>query len=376
MSRRRKKRPAPDLARLAALRDVVREGTENRPGVYRMFAEDGEVLYVGKSKAVRTRLLSYFRSEWPQEKGARLIADAHRVEWEYVPSEFAALLRELSLIKTLRPRHNVMQKRDARHYAFIRLSRGPAPKLQVVRGPGAEPGGTYYGPFLGAQRVGEAVRELSDALGLRDCALDRRMSFSDQRDLFSLGARTPGCIRYEIRRCLGPCIAACTAHDYDHRVALARAFLEGTDDAPMDQLRTDMVGASDRLDFERAASLRDKLQRLEALRMAFSRLRFAVEELTFAYPVPGHAGEDRVYVVRRGRVVAEHAVSLDGAPPEQLATLARSVFDVAGTRGTAIPAHEVDELLLLSSWFRQHPAELARTVRPDGSAAATLALTA
>jgi len=355
VSRRRKKRPAPDLARLAALRDVVREGTENRPGVYRMFAEDGEVLYVGKSKAVRTRLLSYFRSEWPQEKGARLIADAHRVEWEYVPSEFAALLRELSLIKTLRPRHNVMQKRDARHYAFIRLSRGPAPKLQVVRGPGAEPGGTYYGPFLGAQRVGEAVRELSDALGLRDCALDRRMSFSDQRDLFSLGARTPGCIRYEIRRCLGPCIAACTAHDYDHRVALARAFLEGTDDAPMDQLRTDMVGASDRLDFERAASLRDKLQRLEALRMAFSRLRFAVEELT---------------------LVAEHAVSLDGAPPEQLATLARSVFDVAGTRGTAIPAHEVDELLLLSSWFRQHPAELARTVRPDGSAAATLALTA
>ena len=376
MSRRRKKRTTPDLARLAALRDIVREGTENRPGVYQMFAEDGEVLYVGKSKAVRTRLLSYFRSEWPQEKGARLIADAHRVEWEYVPSEFAALLRELSLIKTLRPRHNVMQKRDARHYAFIRLSRGPAPKLQVVRGPGAEPGGTYYGPFLGAQRVGDAVRELSDALGLRDCALDRRMSFADQRDLFTLAARTPGCIRYEIRRCLGPCVAACTASDYDDRVALARAFLDGTDDAPMDQLRTDMLGASDRLEFERAASLRDKLQRLEALRMAFSRLRFAVEELTFAYPVPGHAGEDRVYVVRRGRVVGEHAVSLDSAPREQLTTLAGTVFDAIGTRGTAVPAHEVDELLLLSSWFRQHPTELARTVRPDGSAAATLALTA
>ena len=113
MSGRRKKRSAPDLARLAALREIVREGTENRPGVYRMFAENGEVLYVGKSKAVRTRLLSYFRSEWPQDKGARLIADAHRVDWEYVPSEFAALLRELALIKKLRPRHNVMQKRAA-----------------------------------------------------------------------------------------------------------------------------------------------------------------------------------------------------------------------------------------------------------------------
>ena len=82
MSGRRKKRSAPDLARLAALREIVREGTENRPGVYRMFAENGEVLYVGKSKAVRTRLLSYFRSEWPQDKGARLIADAHRVDWD------------------------------------------------------------------------------------------------------------------------------------------------------------------------------------------------------------------------------------------------------------------------------------------------------
>ena len=376
MSRRRKKRTAPDLARLAALRDIVREGTENRPGIYRMFAADGEVLYVGKSKAVRTRLLSYFRSEWPQEKGARLIADAHRVEWEYHPSEFAALLRELALIKQHRPRHNVMQKRDARHYAFIRLSRGPAPKLQVVRGPGVEPGGTYYGPFLGAQRVGEAVRELSDALGIRDCALDRTMAFADQRELFTLTTRTPGCIRYEIKRCLGPCIAACTAHEYDARVALARAFLDGTDDAPMDQLRAEMLAASDRLDFERAASMRDKLQRLEALRAAFSHLRFAVEELTFAYPVPGHGGDDRVYLVRRGRVVGEHAVPVATMRPDQLTALAGTVFDAAGARGSAIPAHEVDELLLLSSWFRQHPDELARTVRPDGAAGAAMALTA
>ena len=136
MSRRKRGAERPDPEKLAALRAHVRAGAENRPGVYRMISEDGEVLYVGKSKALRTRLLSYFRGAWPADKGARLVALAHEIHWDYVPSEFAALRTELSLIKRLRPRANVMGKRDARHYAFLRLTPGVAPRIQVVRGPG------------------------------------------------------------------------------------------------------------------------------------------------------------------------------------------------------------------------------------------------
>ena len=193
------------------------------------------------------------------------MALAHEIHWDYVPSEFAALRTELSLIKRLRPRANVMGKRDARHYAFLRLTPGVAPRIQVVRGPG-DGRGIFYGPFVGAQRLAEAVRELADVLGLRDCTLDRRMAFDDQAELFEHRDRTPGCIRYEIRRCLGPCIAACSAQAYDERVMLARGFLDGVDDAPMDTLRDQMFAASDALAFERAASLRDKLARLEGLR--------------------------------------------------------------------------------------------------------------
>lgn len=351
-------------AQLALMRDSVRAGATDRPGVYMMVAEDGEVVYVGKSKQLRTRLLSYFRCAYPEEKGARIVREAHRIEWEYTPSEFAALLHELRLIKRYRPRLNVAMKRDARHYAFIKLTRGAAPKLNVVRGAGSEDGGTYYGPFLGAQRVGDAVRELSDVLGLRDCALDRRMYFADQRELFPVPPRTPGCIRYEVRKCLGPCVAACTVADYDERVVLARAFLDGSDDGPLETLRAQMEGCSERLEYERAASYRDKLRRLEDLREQFSRLRFAVETLSFVYTVPGHAGDDRVYLVRRGRVRHEQAAPATPRDRRRLRDRVAEIFAAGEPEGSSVPAHEIDELLLLSSWFRRFPAELEQTTAP------------
>jgi excinuclease ABC subunit C len=362
------RKPPTSDAQLAVMRGEVRADAADRPGVYRMLAEDGEVLYVGKSKRVRTRLLSYFRCAYPEEKGARIVREASRIDWEYTPSEFAALLHELRLIKRFRPRFNVRMKRDAQHYAFLKLTRGAAPKLLVVRGAGSEDGGIYYGPFLGAQRVGEAARELSDVLGLRDCPLDRRMYFSDQQELFQIAPRTPGCIRLEIRKCLGPCVGACTVADYDERVALARAFLDGVDDGPMLTLRGQMEACSERLEFERAAAYRDKLRRLEDLREQFARLRFAVETLSFVYTVPGHEGDDRVYLVRRGRVRHEQAAPRTAAERRQLAARVADVFGTAEHVGTSVPSHEIDELLLMSAWFRRFPDELART-RPAGDEA-------
>src|SRR5581483_7591559 len=147
---------------------------KDKPGVYRMIAGDGEIVYVGKSKRIRSRLLSYFRCAFPEEKGARILRDAERIEWEYMPSEFAALLGELRLIKRYRPRFNVAMKRDARNYCFIKITRGEAPKLVVVRGAGHDDASIYYGPFMGAMGVGEAIRELNDVLGLRDCAIDQK----------------------------------------------------------------------------------------------------------------------------------------------------------------------------------------------------------
>ncbi len=358
-----KRRPASTASdeELAAMRQMVRAGAANRPGIYRMLAEDGEIVYVGKSKKLRSRLLSYFRCDYPGDKGARIVREARRIEWSYAPSEFAALLDEMHCIKRFRPRLNVAMKRDVRHYAFIRITRGAAPKLVVTRGPGGDPGGTFYGPFVGAQRLGEALRELSDTLGLRDCASDTRMSFSDQPDLFPMTPRTPGCIRYEIGKCLGPCIAAVSADAYSERVRQARAFLDGASNGPLETLRAAMLESSERLEFERAGALRNKLQRVEALREQFDRLRFAVESLSFAYTVPGHEGDDRTYLIRRGRVHAEHPAPRSAAERRSVRELAERIYHGPDHSTRSVPAHEVDELLLLSAWFRRFPAELKRT---------------
>lgn len=372
---RRLRGPTTSEEHVKSMRGLVCSDAEDRPGVYRMVAADGEILYVGKSKRVRTRLLSYFRCAYPDEKGARILREAQGIEWEYAPSEFAALLGELRLIKRVRPRFNVAMKRDARHYAFIKITRAPAPKLLVVRGSGSEDGGVYYGPFQSASRLNDAVRELNDALGLRDCSLDTRMHFSDQRDLFDAElfplARTPKCIRHEIAKCLGPCVGACSVGEYDERVLLARAFLDGSDDGPLDSLRARMEEASERLEFERAAAYRNKLHRLEVVRAQFARLRYAVETLSFVYSVPGAEGADRLYLVRRGRVRAEHPAPRTARDRARVAADLETIFGPVERASSAIPTHEIDELLLLSSWFRRFPDELERT-RPPAAFAASL----
>lgn len=362
MSPRRRRRgplqPPKDVEmRIDNMLALVKDTARDVPGVYRMTSSEGEVIYVGKSKALRTRLLSYFRAKFPADKGARILREAAALEWEPLPNEFAALLRELRLIKQLRPRYNVAMKRDARYHAFVRISSGPAPRLHVVRGAGTDETGTYFGPFRGATQLTEAIRELNDALGLRDCALDTPMFFADQPDLIDLPSRTPGCIRHEIGRCLGPCIGAVREAEYDAAFKAARGFLEGAHDAPVMLLRARMEQASDALNFEHAALLRDKLQRLEALREQFVRLRFALESLSFTYIAPGVKGEDRAYVIRRGCVRAE------GPAAERHALEAR-VRDASrgARRPQTVPGHEVDEVLLVAGWFRKFPKQLEHTI--------------
>lgn len=364
MSRKRNARSASAAieARVESLRARVKAGVRKRPGVYRMVSPDGEILYVGKAKDLRTRLLGYFRAAFPADKSARIIREAGEVQWDYHPSEFAALIEELRLIKKFRPRLNVMMKRDARHFAFIRVTPGPAPKFMVVRGAGNDEHGTYFGPFHGAWQLEEALRELNDVLGLRDCRLDLPMHFADQVELPVAPTRTPGCIRYEIGKCLGPCVGGVSQRRYGARFSVARDFLEGRQDSPLETLRTAMEESSERLEFERAAQLRDKMGRLESLREQFERLRFAVESLSFVYTVPGHGGDDRAYVVRRGRIRAELPAPTSPAERQALAARAAEIFAPADLKSATVPAHEVDELMLLSSWFRKFPAELERTV--------------
>jgi excinuclease ABC subunit C len=342
---------------LKLLRDKVRAGARNSPGIYRMMGASGVVLYVGKSKRLRTRLMGYFRAR-ESEKAWKIMREAAGLEWEYTPSEFASLLRELELIKQLRPPFNVRSKRDG-IYSFLKLSTGAAPKLGVVRRVNDEPG-SYFGPFRGGQRMSEAVRELNDALLLRDCSRSVPIQFADQADLFG-DDLTPHCPRYELRRCSAPCAAKCTESEYQDRVRQARAFLAGDADGPMQLLERRMTDAAERMEFEHAATLRRRLSRLEELRADFLRLRETVERLSFLYTVPGVEGEHRVYAVRSGAVRAVYPAPATKSERKLLLEQARAHFEKPEPPAEIAIRKRADEMVLLSHWFRTHPAELGRT---------------
>jgi excinuclease ABC subunit C len=358
-----------------ALRAHVQAHCENRPGVYRMYGPGKEFLYVGKSVRVRTRLLSYFRAP-KGEKPGELIRETARIEWDYIPDEFGALVREMRLIQEHRPRYNVQHKRR-RSYAFVKITREPAPRVLPVTRVVAD-GATYYGPFPRVGHVARTIRDLAHILGIRDCAGATPMHFADQTDLFGTMAafeRAPGCIRAELGSCPAPCAGGTHEADYLARVERARAFVEGRSDEPLEILRGEMMRAARRTDFEYAAIQRDRMERLQRFRDELEVYRGEVAGLRFVYPVQGESGEAgprRLYLIRGGLVAGW---TPEPATPAETVRLRRRLGEVYGSPDpgpAGLTPHQAAEILLVSRWFRLNPGERAKAVAPERWLAAGL----
>jgi excinuclease ABC subunit C len=356
---RRAQRAAPlPSTDLDQLRERVRVLTENRPAVYRMVDSLGRIIYVGKAKRLRTRLLSYFRAAYPEDKAARILYAASDITWDYVPSEFAAYLGELRQIRKCRPYFN-HRGNVTRRCVLIKISGEAAARVYagntVTRGDIG-----CYGPFHSLGRTLEAVRTLNDLLQLRDCAPTMPVVFAGQGDLFG-EPRQAGCMRHQFGFCSGPCAGFVAEQEYRQRVETARAFLEGRTIQPVDRVVHAMQQAAAEARFEVAARWREKFEQLEWLLAATSRARSARDLLTFVYHDPGDFGDDRVYLVRQGVVRASFAYP--STPIEHEAF--RAVVAEEAARPTPpvgpLPPDSIDEILLLMSWFRAHPEALRRT---------------
>jgi excinuclease ABC subunit C len=347
--------PSTDLDQLRRRVDAL---AENRAGVYQMFDATGRVLYVGKAKRLRTRLLTYFRAQYPDDKAARILYAASEIRWEYAPSEFAAYLAELRQIRKYRPYFNHKGNRTRRS-ALIKIAGGAAPR---VYGGGAvnREDVRCYGPFQSMARMLEAVRTLNDLLGLRDCATSMPAVFSGQGDLFEQ-PRQAACMRHELGFCTGPCAGLVSQREYQRRVDTAVAFLEGRTIQPIDRVIAAMQQASGEARFEVAARWREKFEQLEWLLAATSRARSAIDLLTFVYRDPGDRGDDRVYLLKRGLVRASYPYPETPIEHEAFrAVVAEEARQPARDTGP-IPLDAVDEVLLMMAWFRAHPDALKRT---------------
>lgn len=221
----------------------------NKPGVYRMFDKEGNVLYVGKARNLKKRVSNYARGHGHNNRIARMIRATHYMEFVVTSTETEALLLEANLIKRLRPRFNVLL-RDDKSFPYIIITRDTrAPAIYKHRGARSRKG-DYFGPFASAGAVTRTINAMQRAFLLRTCT-DSVME-----------SRTRPCLLYQIKRCSAPCTHEISDSDYMKLVDEAEAFLSGKSQAIQDNMAKIMREAADKLDFERAAVYRDRLSAL------------------------------------------------------------------------------------------------------------------
>ncbi|GAB3791716.1 excinuclease ABC subunit UvrC [Dyella agri] len=222
------------------------------PGVYRYFDADGELLYVGKAGNLKKRVGSYFLKPRLEPRIAAMIAQIARCETTVTRTEGEALLLESQLIKSLKPRYNIML-RDDKSYPYIYLSGGEDyPRLAFHRGARNLPG-RYFGPYPSTFAVRESLGLMQKLFKVRQC-----------EDSYFRNRSRP-CLQYQIGRCTAPCVGLVSKEDYAGDVRHAEMFLEGRSSAVIDELAVAMEQASAKLDFERAAALRDQVAALRQL---------------------------------------------------------------------------------------------------------------
>jgi excinuclease ABC subunit C len=260
-----------------------------RPGVYRMYGSEAELLYVGKARSLKDRVRSYFSPSKVEPKVHALVQQIANIEVTVTNSETEALLLEYNLIKQHRPRFNIVL-RDDKSFPYVHLREDhPFPRLQFYRGARNEPG-RFFGPFPNAGAVKETLVQLQKLFHIRNC-----------RDTFFANRSRP-CLQHQIGRCSAPCVDLITTEAYAQDMVSAVKVLEGRSSEVNAELQARMEQAATKLDFERAAEIRDQLaalKRIQAQQIVTSEGERDVD----VFAIIGEPGEYAISVmlVRGGR---------------------------------------------------------------------------
>lgn len=307
----------------------------NQPGVYRMLDAEGNLLYVGKAKSLRKRVAAYMHLARLEPRIARMVTEAASLEIAVTASEVEALLLESNLIKRLKPRYNVLL-RDDKSFPYILITGDDDwPRITKYRG-ARDRKGEYFGPFASAGAVNRTIIALQRAFPLRSCSNGE------------FATRTRPCLQYQIKRCLAPCVGRVTPEDYAAVVGQARDFLTGESARVQRDLSEKMQGASERLEFETAALLRD---RVRALAHIHARQDINVEGVSEADVIAAHAQGGsvcvQVFFFRGGQNLGNRAYfpsqAKDVAIGEVMAAFVGQFYESRPAPAEILLSHEVEE---------------------------------
>jgi excinuclease ABC subunit C len=223
------------------------------PGIYKMLDDQGEVLYVGKAKNLKKRVSSYFLNLQERDTKTRvLVTKIRSIQTIITRTESEAFILERQLIQTLQPRYNI-QLKDDKNYPYIKITKEPFPKIVIVRQKYNDKA-AYFGPYPSIGSTRYLLRLLYDLFPLRDCKQD-----------ITLTENQPKCLKLDLKKCLGPCVIKTIKPDYDDVVSQLSDFLQGRQKELLSQLKKEMADLAEAHRFEKAATVRDRLVKLQQL---------------------------------------------------------------------------------------------------------------
>lgn len=319
-----------------------------KPGVYIFKNAKGAILYVGKAALLRSRVRSYFGATHAFEpKTGRLVEEIADIEFILTASAQEALLLEATLVKRHQPFFNVRLK-DDKHYPYLKIDlREEWPRVEITRRVTTTPGIRYFGPFASAGSVRRSLDLVKKLFPWRSCT--KEITGKDPRP----------CLEYFIHRCIGPCASLCTKDEYDAVMGQTIMFLEGRTDEIARDLKRDMQEASENLEFERAARLRDQVQAIER---TTERQVMEVRDRT-AMDVFGLAREEQeawvqVFFVRKGLIIGRDIFQLDGTAGETDAEVLRAFVEQFYESAPLVPARvilpvKIDDADLIQQWLTE-----------------------
>lgn len=240
----------PNLEQLRAKANQLVE----QPGVYLMKNKQHEIIYIGKAKRLKQRVVSYFRqNKGHQEKVKKMVSQVEDFDYIIAESEFEALVLECSLIKQYLPKYNILLK-DDKGYHYLKITDEPYPRIQAVRQK-LQDHATYLGPYTSSFSVTQSVDEVNKVFMLPTCHKKFPDEFRKERP----------CLNFHIKKCMGICRGNISQNEYQDIIKEATGYLKKGNHQAMKQLRQQMEQAAEQLDFEKAAKLRDRLQAIERL---------------------------------------------------------------------------------------------------------------
>lgn len=322
----------------------------DKSGIYQFFGDKTKIIYIGKAKNLRNRVRSYFQNNLESPKTQALVNKIRDIELIVTDSEIEALVLENNLIKKFKPRYNVNLK-DDKSFPFIKVTKETFPRIYSTRNL-LRDGAKYFGPYTDVKNMKASLKIINEVFRIRSCRLDLSQENIEKK-------KFKVCLDYHIKKCDGPCEGLYSQQDYNEMVSEAIKVLKGKTDDLIQELKQKMEQFVEALEFEKAAVLRDKIEKLSVLSSKQKIVSDDFEDrdiISVAYE--GKDSSCSVFNIRSGKLISKKQLRFSVVENEELAEIYSAAIKFYYTDQTEIPKEVVVEtepvdLLLLEEWLSQ-----------------------